>query len=168
MTNTTPINVNTELYNKAQQYAKEHNTSVDKMMENYILTILMQTAIQPGNSAGRGKEYQNMIGRLSDFEAYEPGWDGDDARPLNRNVSKNMRQVLEKSEDTQLSGWTIFPAANGSLLLEYKPREAGINIGKDDFSYYCLTEEKVCGKNHLPFSPEAVIETMNLIANDRK
>ena len=42
---TTQISINTELYNHAADYARSHNTSVEKMMESYIVALLtfMQT-----------------------------------------------------------------------------------------------------------------------------
>lgn len=127
----------------------------------YILTMLAKPA---DAEKPRGLDYQGMIKRLSDFQEYEQGWDGADARPLNGDVVKNFKLVLEESTDDILVGWTIFPAANGSLLLEYKPCEAGINIGKDDYSFYFLDHQEIKGKNHQAFSPEAIIKTMQDIA----
>lgn len=107
-----------------------------------------------------------MLRRLSDFQEYEQGWDDADARPLNKGVVKNFKKVLELSSDSNLSGWTIFPAANGTLLLEYKASEAGINIGRDDFSYYILKSDgSVEGKNQQKFSPSAILETMQYISH---
>ena len=40
MTGTTTININTRLYNQAADYARQHNTSVEKMMENYIVALM--------------------------------------------------------------------------------------------------------------------------------
>ena len=40
MTGTTQISINTELYNRAADYARSHNTSVERMMENYILSLM--------------------------------------------------------------------------------------------------------------------------------
>ena len=42
--NTTAVNIRTDLYNHAADYAKRHNTSIDNLVENYILTLL---AIMP-------------------------------------------------------------------------------------------------------------------------
>lgn len=38
---TTQISINTELYNHAADYARSHNTSIDKMVESYFLTLLL-------------------------------------------------------------------------------------------------------------------------------
>ena len=40
MTGTTTINISTTLYNQAADYARQHNTSVERMMENYIVTLM--------------------------------------------------------------------------------------------------------------------------------
>ena len=111
--------------------------------------------------------YQELIRRLSDFQEYDEGWDGEGARPLSNSVVKNFKQVLENADDQLLEGWTIFPAANGSLLMEYKPCSAGINIGKSDFSYYQQKDGILNGKNKLSFSVNGVIDTMQLISHDR-
>ena len=94
----------------------------------------------------RGQIYTEMLERLSDFQEYEKGWDGDDALPLSRQVVKNFKAVLQKSRDSELEGWTFFPSANGTLLLQNKERKSGINIGTRGYSYY----EIVDGEGMLP------------------
>ena len=138
----------------------DSNTALIKKVY-YFLSML---AMPDMDVKLRGLDYQEMIKRLSDFQEYEQGWDGNDAMPLSADVVKNFKLVLEESTDDMLAGWTIFPAANGSLLLEYKPCEAGINIGRDDYSYYFFNNGVANGKNHQAFSPEAIIKTMQDIA----
>jgi hypothetical protein len=104
-----------------------------------------------------------MLERLSDFQEYERGWDGDDALPLNRDVVKNFKSLLQKSKDIDLQGWTIFPAANGTLLLQNKEKKSGINIGVNGFSYYMIQNGEAKGENNLKFSPKAVLDTMKRI-----
>jgi len=137
--------------------------------QNYLAQTLdfLRSLVQGGHESVRvrGLAYQTILRRLSDFQEYEQGWDGENARPLNKKVVKNFKKVLEGSIDTQLHGWTIYPAANGSLLLEYQPREAGINIGMDDFSYYDFDGTQMTGENHCPFSPLAVLNIMKQIAS---
>ena len=48
----------------------------------------------------RGQIYTEMLERLSDFQEYEKGWDGDDALSLSRQVVKNFKAVLQKSRDS--------------------------------------------------------------------
>lgn len=109
----------------------------------------------------RGAVYTELLERLSDFQEYKKGWDGDDALPLNSQVVKNFKKVLQKSADNDLTGWTIFPAANGTLLLQNKERKSGINIGEDGFSYYRIKDGQVQGENRLKFSPTVILETMS-------
>ena len=111
----------------------------------------------------RGQAYTLLLERLSDFQEYEKGWDGDDALPLSRQVVKNFKNVLKKSKDDELIGWNIFPAANGTLLLQHKERKSGINIGTNGFSYYHVEDGEIKGENHLKFSPKAIIDTMKRI-----
>lgn len=37
----TAIHVSTEAYNRAEDYAKSHNTSVSQMVEDYLLTLMV-------------------------------------------------------------------------------------------------------------------------------
>ena len=105
--------------------------------------------------------YTKLLEQLSDYQEYEQNWDGDGALPLNGYVVKNFKSILKQCCDENiLDGWTIFPAANGSLLLQYTKKEGGINIGKNDFSYYKISGGNVKGENSLPFSPEKVVECM--------
>ena len=155
----TAIEMNAELFMRLSQISQNANY-VEKTLD-FLRHLTRDYAVQ-----SRGLPYQNMLRRLSDFQEYERGWDDGDARPLNRNVVKNFKSVLEQSTDSLLAGWTIYPAANGSLLLEYKPTEAGINIGKDDFSYYFLASDgTIGGKNHLQFSPSAILNVMQQISH---
>lgn len=107
-----------------------------------------------------GALYVEMLERLSDFQEYEQGWDGEDALPLNGKVVKNFKGVLQKCSDEQLKGWSIFPAANGTLLLQHQEKKAGINIGASGFSYYKTQDGVVNGESHLKFTPSAVLKTM--------
>ena len=111
----------------------------------------------------RGQIYTEMLERLSDFQEYEKGWDGDDALPLSRQVVKNFKAVLQKSRDSELEGRTFFPSSNGTLLLQNKERKSGINIGSRGYSYYEIVDGEVKGENNLRFSPKSVIETMKRI-----
>lgn len=156
--NTTAVYIDTQLYNNVAEYARRQHTSVDKMLESYI--IALQTIPEASSSKPRSLIYQELMSRLSDFQEYEQGWDGDDARPLNLQAIRNFKTVLRNANDGVLQGWTIFPAANGSLLMEYKPCEAGINIGKNDFSYYFINNGTLEGKNQMRFSAEDVIAIM--------
>jgi len=134
--------------------------------ENYLqrtLDFISKLVKSQRVAIPRSLVYTEMLERLSDFQEYERGWDGDDALPLNRDVVKNFKSLLQKSKDIDLQGWTIFPAANGTLLLQNKERKSGINIGVNGFSYYMIQNGEAKGENNLKFSPKAVLDTMKRI-----
>ena len=134
--------------------------------ENYLQRTIdfISKLVKPQDVAlPRGIIYTEMLERLSDYQEYERGWDGDDALPLDRHVVKNFKNVLQKSKDADLQGWTIFPAANGTLLLQHRERKSGINIGINGFSYYTIQDGEAKGENNLRFSPKAVLDTMKRI-----
>lgn len=161
MDSRTAIETNVELLKQLSLIAG--NSSYMEQTLDFLRSLTKEQMAQP-----RSQCYQDMLRRLSDFQEYEEGWDDADALPLNRSVVKNFKKVLEQSNDSILEGWTIFPAANGTLLMEYKPAEAGINIGKEDFSYYRLSRNgSLEGKNNQVFTPNAIINTMELISHDK-
>ncbi len=45
-TETTAVNIKTSLYNDAMLYAKKRNTSVDRMIEDIIISALQSSSIQ--------------------------------------------------------------------------------------------------------------------------
>ncbi len=63
-------------------------------------------------------------------------------------VVKNFKKVLQKSDDSQLAGWTIYPTANGTLLLQNKERKFGVNIGANGFSYFFIENGEANGESH--------------------
>lgn len=149
---------------------KQLNEDSLRAVSQYVRVLIMHS----GNNATsaesdtqtRGFTYQNMLKRLSDFQEFEQGWDGEDARPLSHAAVKNFKEVLNACSDTQLTGWTIYPAANGSLLLEYQQRQAGINISGKEFSYYDINDGTAKGANHCIFKPSSVIDTMRKISRN--
>ena len=134
--------------------------------ESYLqktLDFITKLTKSKPSSIVRGQAYMTLLERLSDYQEYKKGWDGDDALPISSIVVKNFKKVLQKSTDSDLQGWTIYPAANGTLLLQHKERKSGINIGSQGFSYYVTKNGMVKGENNLKFSPKAVLDTMNCI-----
>ena len=134
--------------------------------ESYLqktLDFITKLTKSKSSTTVRGQAYLTMLERLSDYQEYKKGWDGDDALPISTLVVKNFKKVLQKSTDSDLDGWTIYPAANGTLLLQHKERKSGINIGTQGFSYYATQNGEVKGENHLKFSPKAILETMKRI-----
>ena len=132
--------------------------------ENYLQkTLDFISKLTKSKGAVHGAVYTEMLERLSDFQEYEQGWDGEGAVPLSRHVVKNFKSLIQKSSDADLQGWTIYPAANGTLLLQNKDRKSGINIGTSGFSYYSIKDGEVKGENNMKFSPKAVLDTMKQI-----
>ena len=120
------------------------------------LDFLKGLTSQKGSQTVRGAAYQKMLKSLPDYQEYERGWDDDDALPLYAAVVRNFKKVMDQSTDYALDGWTIFPEANGTLLMEYQKKEAGINLGISDFSYYIIDNNQVSGEvfRRVHLSPE--------------
>ena len=134
-------------------------------LEKTLAFLRTLTGVNEQTAPQRGAVYQEMLRRLSDFQTYEQGWDDADALPLNAKVVKNFKTVLEGTTDSLLEGWTLQPLNNGTLLLMFKPRRAGINIGKNAFSFYDYRNGELQGDNDLKFSSKAILNTMRRICN---
>ena len=104
-----------------------------------------------------------MLEQLSDFQEYEEGWDGAEARPLGRKVVKNFKAFLAKASDESLQGWHLEPQANGTLLLLNNSRNAGINIGISDFSFFVVNNRNLEGQNHIHFTVANMLNTLKRI-----
>ena len=153
----TAIELNAQLLRQIS-YIADNESYLQKTLD--FITKLTKSS---SSTVAKGQVYLEMLERLSDFQEYNRGWDGDDALPLNSQVIKNFKKVLQKASDEDLREWTIFPAANGTLLLQNKKRKSGINIGANGLSYYTINDGEVAGENHLKFSPRSVIELMKRI-----
>lgn len=147
----------------AQLFLQLSNIADNESYLQKTLDFIIGLAKSGNRSSARGRVYTELLERLSDFQEYEAGWDGDDALPLNHLVVKNFKSLLQESNDSDLYDWTIFPAANGTLLLQNIKRKSGINIGSDGFSYYTIQNGETKGENDLTFSPQAVIDVMKQI-----
>lgn len=155
--NMTAIELNAQLLQKLS------NISGNEGYLQKTLDFIKKLTKSDSATNARGMVYTEMLERLSDYQEYEKGWDGEDALPLSKQVVKNFKAMLQKSRDSELQGWTIYPAANGTLLLQNKERKSGINIGTNGYSYYEIVDGEVKGENNLKFSPKSVIETMKRI-----
>ena len=147
----------------AQLFLQLSNIADNESYLQKTLDFIIGLAKSENRTNARGRAYTELLERLSDFQEYEAGWDGDNALPLNHLVVKNFKNILQESSDNDLQGWTIFPSANGTLLLQNKNRKSGINIGTNGFSYYIIQNDEVKGENNLAFSPKAVLEIMKQI-----
>lgn len=153
----TAIELNKEIYRQIG-YLADDRSYLEKALEMLQgLTRIKSTA------EARGSAYTQLLESLSDFQDYEQGWDGEDASPLDKTVVRNFKEVLQKSLDSDLRGWTIFPERNGTLFMQNEQHDAGINIGYKDYSYYINKDGKVIGENGKKFTPKSVIETIRRI-----
>ena len=107
--------------------------------------------------------YYAILKKFNKYRSYQKGWDGEDASPLTSKVIENFCLVLENVDKGLLKNLTIFPETNGTLLIESRIREAGINLGDTSFSYYEITDNNVTGENGLPFSVEAIASAISRI-----
>ncbi len=130
---------------------------------NYLQKTLDFIKSLTKKSKLRGREYVELLRQLSDFQEYDRGWDGLSAVPLTRLSIKNFKEVLNDSRDEDLSGWSISPEINGTILLESE--NSAINIGDSQISYFINNNGVVEGENSLPFSSNKVIGIMRKANN---
>ena len=157
------INISAEVLRELGGIADNENYMAKVLEFIKGLTQHTQTALV------RGAVYTSLLEQLSDFQEYGQGWDGASALPLNRTVVKNFKAILQRGKDNELSGWSISPETNGTLLLQNRKHDAGINLGMKEFSYFIITGENVEGKDAVKFSPKAVISVIKSInAHDKK
>ena len=154
--NTTAVHIDTQLYNSAAEYARRQHTSVDKMLENYIL---MLTVIPT-----EGKEYsqfsptpetetqKKLYSRLEEMRQLEYDWDDEGAIPIKEEIINTVAALIDAEEGTNLEQWIIFPDTNGTLMLEAKHRDATISIGTKEFSYVFHSNEHDENADHLPLT----------------
>lgn len=149
--------LNTEIYRQLG-YLSDDRSYLEKALEMLRgLTRIKSTA------QARGREYTELLESLSDFQDYEQGWDGEDALPLDKNVIRNFKKVLQSSEDKFLKGWVISPEKNGTILMQNEQHDAGINIGSKDYSYYINKNGQVIGENAKKFTPASIMKTIKKI-----
>ncbi|MBQ9355885.1 MAG: hypothetical protein IJT98_01125 [Prevotella sp.] len=131
---TTAVNINTQLYNQVYQYAKKHNTSVDRMVESFIISTLNIPADEDKEDA-KSEAYCELMDRLREMSELEADWDDEGALPINKDVINTVRLLIDADRGDAMSQWIIFPDTNGTLMLDAKHRKATISIGIDKYSY---------------------------------
>ena len=130
---------------------------------NDTITRLRDVAFDDGDINTYSGEAQVLYRKLRDISLLQQGWDGFNAVPVNKQVIDNMLVVLNHCDGGQLKGWCIFPEVNGTILLQNYPRRAGINIGDNSFSYFCMNGNQVSGDDNKPFSASVFINILNKI-----
>lgn len=98
------------------------------------------------------------------FETYKDDWDGEGGKPLNPEVILIFEALLPLLSSRCLLQIDVCPENNGSLLLMWRNKEAGINIGSTTYTYYQTIDDKVSGESHLPFNVDDVIQKAEKLA----
>ncbi|MBQ3784444.1 MAG: hypothetical protein II838_13565 [Lachnospiraceae bacterium] len=98
------------------------------------------------------------------FETYQDNWDGEGGKPLNPDVVLNFEKLLPLLSSRCLTQIDVCPENNGSLLLMWRDKEAGINIGSTTYTYYQTNGSEVSGESHLPFNIDDVLKQAEKIA----
>ena len=100
---------------------------------------------------------------LDKFSYLKAGWDGLEALPVSKGVLSNVSLLLTISDNKDWHGWQIEPNINGTVILRFSSRMAGISIGIDSFSYYQKEGKNVMGRDSVVFSAEEVLSVMRTL-----
>ena len=104
---------------------------------------------------------ERLTRKLQQIETLENGWDGEDALPVNKDILEFMRQLFNRCKPSDLADWMLFPNVNGTLLLQKE--NAGISIGKNEYTFFAETENEDMGEDNVPLSIDAVLSTIKRI-----
>lgn len=158
---TYPETVETNIYwNLLSGANKTVKVQLLRKLKQDLTTQLDETDVR--DEIGQAAYYE-LIKKFNTYKSYAAGWDGEDAVPLTKKVVENFNLVLEQLDYKLLQGLTIYPETNGSLLIDSTKREAGISLGEQNFSYYEIINDKITGKNSIPFSVKAISEVISQI-----
>lgn len=104
-------------------------TLVPKIQKIYLYSV--QGAKSSENIARINKS-------LDVISQYKDDWDDEGAPAIIPSVIDFVKSAISNCNDYLLEHWSIFPSNNGTLKMETHQSlvNAGINIGKDEFSYY--------------------------------
>ena len=101
---TTAIHVSKEAYNRAARYAQSHNTSVEKMTENFFLTLVLMGQKNNSHDMDKKKAWMDKKKSWREMEIPEevrkmslpkiPGFPDDD---------KNMLETILREKYESLS-----------------------------------------------------------------
>ena len=81
---------------------------------------------------------------------------------MSKKVVKNFKSVLAKAPEKNLQGWHLEPQANGTLLMLNDSRNAGINLGAGDYSFFVVENGNVEGKNNVHFTVSNLLQTIKM------
>lgn len=101
--------------------------------------------------------------RLEHLSTLQKGWAGEGSLPVSRRVIANLRKVLLISNDEDWERWLIAPDVNATLTLQSKNSDGTISVGAEEYSYYAEKDGLKWRASHVPFTPEALLQTMHTI-----
>lgn len=110
------------------------------------------------------REQFRLKKELDLYATYEQDWDGEGGLPISMEALSNVEALLPFLSSRCLLQVDLYPESNGSLLIMWKNKEAGINIGSSTYTYYETKGNKVNGESHLPFDVDDVLEKAELLA----
>ena len=97
--------------------------------------VVRRNTSNTSNVRTRDEVYSLQLLRLEELAGLKENWDDDGALPIESKTIRNVKQLIERADDSDLEKWVIFPDVNGTILLESKSGDAVISIGNHDFSY---------------------------------
>lgn len=98
------------------------------------LSGITQVLVRKDTQA-KSEIYLRHQARIQELCSLKDDWDDEGAIPPEKQAISNIKRLLEKSNDSDLRQWVIFPDTNGTILLENKTCDATISIGCKEFSY---------------------------------
>ncbi|MBQ7513460.1 MAG: hypothetical protein IJS95_03615, partial [Prevotella sp.] len=111
-------------------------------------------------SKERESIYQQQLSRLDKLAALKADWDDEGALPIEPKTIRNVKRLIELSDDDELKKWTIFPDINGTILLESNSGDATVSIGNKDFSF---TSSRLKG-SHKRLTTSSLLSVMRKIS----
>lgn len=106
---------------------------------------------------------RKQLVRLEKLEKLKPGWDDEDAFPIEAEVLATFRKMIAADKAQILRDWIIFPATNGTLQLKAKKRQAVISVGNKDYSFVYHQDDHDEYGNHEELSISALTELIKHI-----
>ena len=133
-----------------------HSMPISANVKRKVAHRLNQELTEPALAAAYEKIEE--LGYLRD------GWAGEGSFAISPQVICNLKRVLLISENADWEEWQFAPDVNATVGLQSKTHRALISLGENEFSYYSVIAGETVSGNHLPFSPESILETMHRIA----
>ena len=110
----------------------------------------------------KGKLHDNLLQRINSLSKLEDGWDGEDSKAINRQCIGKLKQILDRTDDILLDGWTLFPDVHGYLYLDYTKSNciAGITMMPDKMVYFIEKDGNLLKSDGLQITSENLISIL--------